>query len=145
MRLHQPRSTLEALEALLAEPRIAGSLTRHEVLPAREARARSPSPTGSTSASCRPSRRRGISALYSHQAEALEALRAGQDVAIVTPTASGKSLCYDLPVLQAIAEDPAARALYLFPTKALSQDQLAEFRDLAGAGGHGARGGRLRR
>ncbi len=79
--------------------------------------------------------RRGISALYSHQAEALEALRAGQDVAIVTPTASGKSLCYNLPVLQAIAEDPAARALYLFPTKALSQDQLAEFRDLAGLAG----------
>ena len=52
----------------------------------------------------------------------------------MTPTASGKSLCYNLPVLQAIAEDPAARALYLFPTKALSQDQLAEVRELAGAG-----------
>ena len=51
---------------------------------------------------------------------------------IVTPTASGKSLCYNLPVLQEICEDPAARALYLFPTKALSQDQLAEFRDLSG-------------
>jgi DEAD/DEAH box helicase domain-containing protein len=78
---------------------------------------------------------RGIEALYSHQLEALTVLREGRDVAIVTPTASGKSLCYNLPVLQAIAEDPAARALYLFPTKSLSQDQLAEFRDLAGLGG----------
>ena len=50
---------------------------------------------------------------------------------MVTPTASGKSLCYNLPVLQAVAEDPAARALYLFPTKALSQDQTAELRELA--------------
>ena len=94
-----------------------------------------PSRVGWTIVSWLPWLRRGIGALYSHQAEALEALRAGQDVAIVTPTASGKSLCYNLPVLQAIAEDPAARALYLFPTKALSQDQLAEFRDLAGLAG----------
>jgi DEAD/DEAH box helicase domain-containing protein len=69
--------------------------------------------------------------LYTHQVEALEALRAGQDIAVVTPTASGKSLCYNLPVLDAIAREPAARALYLFPTKALSQDQLAEVRELA--------------
>ena len=81
------------------------------------------------------SRPRGITSLYRHQAEALEALRDGQDVAVVTPTASGKSLCYHLPVLQAIADDPAARALYIFPTKALSQDQLAEVRELGGSAG----------
>src|SRR5437868_2742897 len=58
---------------------------------------------------------RGIERLYTHQAEAIEAVRAGRDVVVVTPTASGKTLCYALPALQAIAEDPAARALFLFP------------------------------
>jgi DEAD/DEAH box helicase domain-containing protein len=76
---------------------------------------------------------RGITSLYSHQAEAVEAVHAGEDVVVVTPTASGKTLCYALPVLQALAEDPAARALFLFPTKALGQDQVAEFASLARA------------
>ena len=71
--------------------------------------------------------------LYSHQAEAIEAVHAGEDVVVVTPTASGKSLCYTLPVLQALAEDPSARALFLFPTKALGQDQVAEFGELVQA------------
>ena len=57
----------------------------------------------------------------------------GQDVVVVTPTASGKTLCYALPILQAIAEDPAARALLLFPTKALGQDQVTEFGELTAA------------
>ena len=67
-------------------------------------------------------------ALYTHQAEALARVRAGRDVCVVTPTASGKSLCYELPVLQALADDPSARALWLFPTKALGEDQVAGFR-----------------
>jgi DEAD/DEAH box helicase domain-containing protein len=71
--------------------------------------------------------RRGIHALYTHQASAFEALASGKDVVVVTPTASGKTLCYNLPVLQRLSEEPAARALYLFPTKALSEDQLHEF------------------
>src|SRR3989304_9739619 len=62
--------------------------------------------------------RRGITNLYSHQAEAAEGSLKGANVAIVTPTASGKTLCYNLPVLQTILQDPEARALYLFPTKA---------------------------
>ncbi len=134
MRLHQPRLTLDALERLLAEPDVSASLEARHVLPAQPA-IHAPIPGWLDDRLVSALERRGIGALYSHQAEALEALRAGQDVAIVTPTASGKSLCYNLPVLQAIAEDPAARALYLFPTKALSQDQLAEFRDLAGLAG----------
>jgi DEAD/DEAH box helicase domain-containing protein len=73
---------------------------------------------------------KGIERLYSHQAAAAEAVRAGQDVVVVTPTASGKTLCYNLPVLNAILENPDTRALYLFPTKALAQDQLAELHDL---------------
>src|SRR6201998_73667 len=71
-------------------------------------------------------RRRGIERLYSHQAEAYSAVRSGRHLVVVTPTASGKPLCYNLPVLQRLLEDPERRALYLFPTKALAQDQLAE-------------------
>src|SRR5439155_14692789 len=71
-------------------------------------------------------RSRGIEQLYTHQAEAIEHALAGRHVVVVTPTASGKTLCYNAPVLNAILQDPSNRALYLFPTKALAQDQLAE-------------------
>ncbi len=71
--------------------------------------------------------RRGIKQLYSHQAEAFEHAAAGKNVVVVTPTASGKTLCYNLPVLNHLLADPNARAMYLFPTKALSEDQLHEF------------------
>jgi len=66
---------------------------------------------------------RGITELYSHQAESFASVMAGRHTAVVTGTASGKTLCYNLPVLQAMLEDPTARALYVFPTKALAQDQ----------------------
>ena len=69
---------------------------------------------------------KGIRQLYSHQAAAAEAVHAGKNVVVVTPTASGKTLCYNLPILNAILESSDSRALYLFPTKALAQDQLAE-------------------
>lgn len=69
---------------------------------------------------------RGIHKLYSHQREAFDALESGRSIVVVTPTASGKTLCYNLPVLNAIQRDPSARALYLFPTKALSSDQVSE-------------------
>jgi DEAD/DEAH box helicase domain-containing protein len=71
-------------------------------------------------------RSRGIERLYTHQRQAYDLARAGLDTVVVTPTASGKTLCYNLPVLDSILKDPDARALYLFPTKALAQDQLAE-------------------
>ncbi|MCY9657383.1 MULTISPECIES: DEAD/DEAH box helicase [Paenibacillus] len=74
--------------------------------------------------------KRGIEQLYSHQATAYETIRQGENVVAVTPTASGKTLCYNLPVLQAIAEDDASRALYLFPTKALAQDQKSELNEI---------------
>ena len=80
---------------------------------------------------------RGISQLYTHQAQAIGEALAGRDVVVVTPTASGKTLCYNLPVLQAALADPGARALYLFPTKALAQDQLAELKSLLDALGEG--------
>jgi len=75
-------------------------------------------------------RSKGISRPYSHQAQAAEAVHSGKNVVIVTPTASGKTLCYNLPVINCILENQDARALYLFPTKALAQDQLAELYDL---------------
>ncbi|MEB2313484.1 MAG: DEAD/DEAH box helicase [Sorangiineae bacterium] len=75
---------------------------------------------------------RGITELYAHQAEAVEAALARRHVVVATPTASGKSLCFHLPVLQALAEDASARALYLYPTKALSRDQEHDLRALVG-------------
>jgi DEAD/DEAH box helicase domain-containing protein len=73
---------------------------------------------------------KGIARPYSHQGEAAEAVYRGKNVVIVTPTASGKTLCYNLPVINAILQNADTRALYLFPTKALAQDQLAELYDL---------------
>ena len=78
-------------------------------------------------------RARGIEHPYTHQAQAIVHALAGHHVVITTPTASGKTLCYNAPVLSTILRDPAARALYLFPTKALAQDQLAELHELVGA------------
>jgi DEAD/DEAH box helicase domain-containing protein len=75
-------------------------------------------------------KKQGIEKLYSHQREAIEEVFAGKNVVIATPTASGKSLCYNLPVLSRILEDKNACALYLFPTKALSQDQMIELNQL---------------
>jgi DEAD/DEAH box helicase domain-containing protein len=73
---------------------------------------------------------RGITELFSHQAEAISAARRGRHVVIATPTASGKSLCFHLPVLQALAEDPTASALFVYPTKALSRDQEHALREV---------------
>jgi DEAD/DEAH box helicase domain-containing protein len=73
---------------------------------------------------------RGIAQLYIHQADAFEEARAGHDCVIVTPTASGKTLCFNLPVLDTLMREPGARALYLFPTKALAEDQLHEFNSI---------------
>ncbi|MDH5831111.1 DEAD/DEAH box helicase [Luteimonas sp. M1R5S18] len=81
---------------------------------------------------------RGIRSLYSHQAQAWDAARAGRHVVVATPTASGKSLCYTLPVVSAALEQ-GAKALYLFPTKALAQDQVAELLELNAAGNLGLR------
>ncbi len=75
-------------------------------------------------------RARGVGSLYSHQAKAVDLIRKGRDVVLVTPTASGKTLCYNLPVLQKILEDGENRALYMFPTKALAQDQMHEVHSL---------------
>ena len=80
-------------------------------------------------------RRRGIEQLYAHQAAAVAAARRKKHVVIATPTASGKSLWFHLPVLDALARKPGATALYLYPTKALARDQEAYLRALLGEAG----------
>jgi DEAD/DEAH box helicase domain-containing protein len=76
-------------------------------------------------------RRRGITRLYEHQAEAVDAVRSGASIIVTTGTASGKTLCYLVPVLEVLGSDPAARAMFLYPTKALAQDQVDAVRELA--------------
>ena len=76
----------------------------------------------------------GITSLYSHQAAAIDSSRNGENVIVATPSASGKSLCYHLPVLDALMDDRAARALILYPTKALAQDQSKHLADLVPQG-----------
>jgi len=76
-------------------------------------------------------KRRGVDRLYTHQAEAFNQIAAGKNTVIVTPTASGKTLCYNLPVLHLLLQEPEARAMYLFPTKALAEDQLHGFQATA--------------
>jgi DEAD/DEAH box helicase domain-containing protein len=75
--------------------------------------------------------RSGVEHLYTHQAEAINAIREGHHVVVASGTASGKTLCYNIPVLEAILADRRARALYLFPTKALAQDQLRSLKELS--------------
>ena len=134
MRTYAPAGTEAVLDDLLADPSIDRGVVHHAVVPAREARY-APFPEWLDPRIRAGLARRGIDQLYIHQADAIEAVRAGQDVVVVTPTASGKSLCYAVPVLQALADDPAARALFIFPTKALGQDQVAAFAELSQAAG----------
>jgi DEAD/DEAH box helicase domain-containing protein len=75
----------------------------------------------------------GVERLYTHQAEAISAALAGENVVVATSTASGKTLCFNVPVMEALARDPLARALYLYPTKALAQDQLGKWQSLLAA------------
>jgi DEAD/DEAH box helicase domain-containing protein len=130
----RPQSTLdrvqEALGALAARCRGDEVLTAVKHIPAREARFQA-MPGWVRLELAAAYRAKGIKQLYSHQAAAAELAHGGKNFVVVTPTASGKTLCYNLPVLNAILENADARALYLFPTKALAQDQLAELHDLA--------------
>jgi DEAD/DEAH box helicase domain-containing protein len=134
MRTYAPSDPSSVLTSLLAEPSLARGVVHHAVIPAREA-VHAPMPGWLDPRIVAGLAGRGIERLYTHQAEAIDAVHTGQDVVVVTPTASGKTLCYALPALQAIAEDPDARALFLFPTKALGQDQVAEFGELSAAAG----------
>jgi DEAD/DEAH box helicase domain-containing protein len=118
------------IDRFLADPSISPCISHVERIPAREA-AWAPLPADLAPALARALESRGTTRLYSHQARAYELARAGRDFVVVTPTASGKTLCYNLPVVQALLEAPESRALYLFPTKALSQDQQSELNEVA--------------
>jgi len=102
-----------------------GGVTTVKHFPARAARL-APFPEFLPARLVETLKARGTESLYSHQAAACALAHQGKNVVIVTPTASGKTLCYNLPILSQLVENPEARALYLFPTKALSQDQLVE-------------------
>ena len=120
------------IAALLASEKLGGQVTCHRLLPASEARY-APTRLPWPAAISRTLEQRGIPGLYSHQALATDHIRAGHSIVAATPTASGKSLIYNLPVLERHLRDPDARALYLFPLKALAQDQLAAFNALTAA------------
>ena len=130
----RPPASLETvhniLSSLVTRFRSDEVLTAVRQIPAREAVFR-PMPAWVTPALVEAYRAKGIRELYSHQASTAELVRDGKNSVVVTPTASGKTLCYNLPVLNGVLENPDTRALYLFPTKALAQDQLAELQDLA--------------
>lgn len=113
------------LAKLKANPRFMENVTFRHTAPARVG-VYEPIPAFLPSQLSSLLRAKGIEKLYSHQAAALAAVQNGKDIVVVTPTASGKTLCYNLPVIKTLLEDEAARALYLFPTKALAQDQVAE-------------------
>ena len=116
-------------QVLRADQDFMENVTRWEVLPARPARY-ADYPDGLDERLREVLRKRGIPQLYTHQAQAVQRVLAGEDVVVVTPTASGKTMCYNLPVLSAILKNPDARALYLFPTKALSADQVSELYEM---------------
>ncbi len=113
------------LETLRRDPSLHSQITHWQKIPAKSAQL-ADFPAWMDEDLKTVLRKRGIGKLYTHQAEACGAVWAGDDVVVVTPTASGKSLCYNIPVFQRIHHQPEARALYLFPTKALAQDQVAE-------------------
>ena len=118
-----------ALDALKRDPELAAGFVEWRELPELAPR-HGPFPLTIDPRLVDALARRGIERLYTHQAEAFAAVMQRQSVVVVTPTASGKTLCYNLPVVQTILEQPEARALYLFPTKALAQDQMQELHGL---------------
>ncbi len=147
-----PWSRTRGLDAVLDHWRGDGTIVLDHVVPGRDGRY-APIPERLHPGVAKALRDRGVSQLYAHQAESFEVTRvrepgepAAQHLVVSTPTASGKSLCYNLAVLDALAKEPDARALYLFPTKALSRDQEAALRELMresglsgqGSWGHGA-------
>jgi DEAD/DEAH box helicase domain-containing protein len=132
----RPCRTAEALVAALTRDHRA-RIVAETVVPARAAR-HAPFPDPLEPRLRAALEARGIRQLYSHQREAWEHVAAGHDTVVVTPTASGKTLCYNLPVLDAALKH-GAKALYLFPTKALAQDQANEILALNAAGRLGVR------
>ena len=119
----------QLLDTLRNSPAFMQNVTHWETTPARPARL-APFPEGIDPRIPAVLQGRGVQSLYTHQRKAVDAVLRGEHVVVVTPTASGKTLCYNLPVLNSILQDEDSRALYLFPTKALSADQSNELYEL---------------
>ena len=119
----------QLLEKLKNDAAFMENVTAWRTVPPRQARY-APWPEGIDQRLPQALCRHGVQKLYTHQAACFAASQAGRDYVVVTPTASGKTLCYNLPVLAEILKNPDARALYLFPTKALSADQVSELYEL---------------
>ncbi len=119
------KNLLKSLEALKDIGVKTDSITAIKHIPAQEGRYRE-YPEEIYLKLVEALKEKGFSKLYTHQYHSYEHLKKGKNIVVVTPTASGKTLCYNLPVLDAMLKNPSARAIYLFPTKALSQDQRAE-------------------
>ncbi|RJQ40455.1 MAG: DEAD/DEAH box helicase [Dehalococcoidia bacterium] len=118
------------LEYLKAQPDYRGQVVHIEAIPPRIAQLKAlAKPLPAILEDCL--RRRHLFPLYTHQAEAIDLARMGKNVMVATRSASGKTICYNVPVLETMQADPAATALYLFPTKALAQDQFRSLRELA--------------
>jgi DEAD/DEAH box helicase domain-containing protein len=117
----------DTLDTLRQDPAFMRCVTAWERIPARRART-APWPAGLNPRLIATVQGRGIEQLYTHQAQAIEAALAGAHVVLATSTASGKTLAYNVPILNALLDDPAACALYLFPTKALAHDQIANLK-----------------
>jgi DEAD/DEAH box helicase domain-containing protein len=122
-----PRGLDAVLHGWREDRQLSPNFVLDEVKPAREG-SYAPIPAEVAPQVREALQRRGIEQLFSHQAEAYQLARSGRSLVIATPTASGKSLCYNLPLLDRFAREPGARALYLFPTKALSRDQEESLR-----------------
>ncbi len=118
---------LRFLESIKASKNYRSQIVHVELIPHREARYGNIDPPLSSEIA-QSLDRLGIKQLYCHQAESIEAIRRGENIAVVTSTASGKTLCYNIPVLEALEKNSRARALYIYPTKALAQDQLCKLR-----------------
>jgi DEAD/DEAH box helicase domain-containing protein len=132
-RIHgEGMTTTTLLAAWQGAPRVAGNVVAWRTTPARAAQ-QVPFPARVHPALAAALRTLGIASLYLHQTETWEHVQAGRHPIVVTGTASGKTLCYNMPVLDRLLRDPSARALYLFPTKALAQDQLAMLQSLGSA------------
>jgi DEAD/DEAH box helicase domain-containing protein len=133
-----PVPAVDVLEALLQDPEFRQGVALDHLIPEQAAR-HADIPEEVPARLRAALEGRGIRRLYTHQREAFDAVLAERDIVVVTPTASGKTLCYNLPVLTRLLQTADARALYLFPTKALAQDQLAELTEVIDGVGGGVR------
>jgi DEAD/DEAH box helicase domain-containing protein len=122
-------SIAEMIEWVKQTPDLMSQVTYWHTIKPRDPKM-SPFPAGLHTGVIEALRSKGIDGLYTHQAASYEAVMQGKHIVTVTPTASGKTMCYNLPVLQGVLNDDSARALYLFPTKALAQDQVAELHEM---------------